>query len=39
MAETLDLQHLDLVETPAEEYRSTNSLYACARLSHLSVGC
>lgn len=39
MAEALRLQDIDLIETPAEEYLSTNSVYACVRMSHLSIGC
>lgn len=39
MADTLRLQDVDLIETPAEEYLSTNSVYACVRMSYLSIGC
>lgn len=39
MADALTLQDVDLVETPAEEYHSTNSIYACVRMSYVSIGC
>lgn len=39
MADALSLQDIDLVETPAEEYHSTNSVYACVLMSQLSIGC
>lgn len=39
MADTLGLQDVDMLDTPAEEYFSNNSIYACTRMSHLSVGC
>lgn len=39
MAEVLGLQDIELVDTPADLYNSTNSVYACVPLSHLSVGC
>lgn len=42
MADTLTLQALeieDLAETPAETYRSDNSVYACLILSALSIAC
>lgn len=39
MADALALQDIDLVETPADVYHSTNSVYACVHLSYLSMGC
>ncbi|MFV0460759.1 MAG: hypothetical protein ACK5MT_18545 [Actinomycetales bacterium] len=41
MGDSLSLQGLeiDVVETPAEEYRSDNSVYACTLLSMHSVAC
>ncbi len=39
MADVLVLQDIDLVDTPADLYNSTNSVYACVQMSHLSVGC
>lgn len=39
MAEVLVLQDIDLVDTPADLYHSTNSVYTCVHMSHLSVAC
>lgn len=39
MADALDLQDVELVDTPADLYRSTNSVYACVLASRLSFGC
>lgn len=39
MGDALELQDADLVQTPADLYRSTNSVYACALASRLSIGC
>lgn len=42
MTEILDLQDLDVeveVETPADVYRSTNSVYACTLTSAHSLVC
>ncbi len=39
MADTLDLQDLELEATPADLYRSDNSVYACVVTSAISVLC
>lgn len=39
MADALDLQDIDVAETPADTYHSANSIYACIRMSHFSVAC
>lgn len=39
MADTLSLQGLEVDETPADTYQSTNSVYTCARMSFLSFAC
>ncbi|WP_261795314.1 hypothetical protein [Nigerium massiliense] len=41
MADILSLQgiEVDLIDTPADVYCSTNSMYACAPRSTLSISC